>query len=202
MLTRHDGSKASTPSDKAETLNNFFASIFTIEDLSNIPDMPSINVEVVLSDMDISPKTVRDKLKKLNQNKSPGHDNWHPYTLNELADVISVPLSILYNKSLREGAHKSWLKAVITPIFKKGKKDESSNYRPVSITSVISKIMESIVRDRIVEHLMKNSILANDQHGFVPGRHCITQILLCLEEWTSMVEKGEIFDARGHLIST
>ena len=122
--------------------------------------------------------------------------------MKELADVISVPLSILYNKSLREGAHKSWLKSVITPpftkrgrkIYKKGKKDESSNYRPVSITSIISKVMESIVRDRIVEHLMKHSILANDQHGFVPGRDCITQLLLCLEEWTSMVEKAEIFD--------
>ena len=45
---------------------------------------------------------------------------------------------------------------------------------------------------------MKHNILANDQHGFVPGRNCITQLLLCLdsklEEWTSMVEKGEIFD--------
>ena len=84
--------------------------------------MPSINVEEVLSDMDISPETVQEKLKSLNQNKSPGHDNWHPYTLKELADVISVPLSILYSKSFREGAHKSWQKAVITPIFKKAKK--------------------------------------------------------------------------------
>ena len=56
------------------------------------------------------------KLKVLNPNKSPGHDKWHPYFLSELTDIICVPLSILFNKSLKEGEHKSWTKAVITAI--------------------------------------------------------------------------------------
>ena len=68
------------------------------------------------------------------------------------------------------------------------------NYRPISITSVISKLMESFVRDAIMDHLIKRKLLANDQHGFVPGRNCITQLLLCLEEWTKLVEEGEAFD--------
>ena len=81
----------------------------------------------------------------LNPYKSPGHyTHWHPYFLRELADVISVPLSILFIKSLEEGAHRSWSKAIIAAINKKGDRINLGNYRSVSLTSVIAKIMESI----------------------------------------------------------
>ena len=114
--------------------------------------------------------------------------------MKELADAICLPLSILFNKSLKEGAHKSWIIAVITAIYKKGVRSVPGNYRPINITSVVSKIMESIVRDEIVAHMMKHNLLTNDQHGFVPGRDCITQLLLCLVEWTNMIENGVAFD--------
>ena len=54
--------------------------------------------------------------------------------------------------------------------------------------------MESIVRDAMVAHLMKHKLLTEDQHGFVSGRNCMTQLLLCMEDWTSLVERGETFD--------
>ena len=54
--------------------------------------------------------------------------------------------------------------------------------------------MESIVRDAIMDHLTKYNIIANDQHGFVPRRNCITQLLVCLEEWSKLVEQGTAFD--------
>ena len=54
--------------------------------------------------------------------------------------------------------------------------------------------MESIVRDAIVAHMIKHKLITDEQHGFVPGRDCITQLLLCLEDWTSMLEKCEPFD--------
>ena len=54
--------------------------------------------------------------------------------------------------------------------------------------------MESLVRDEIVAHLMEHNILSDSQHGFVPGRDCITQLLLCLEDWTTMIENGDSFD--------
>ena len=193
-LKKPDGSKAVTPKHKAETLNDFFPSVFTNEDCQNIPPSPSCHVNEVLSSIEITPETVLAKLNNLNPNKSPGHDKWHPHFLRELADLICVPIAILFNKSLREGAHKSWLKATITAIYKKGVRSEAGNYRPISITSVISKIMESIVRDAIVAHMVKNDLLTDEQHGFVPGRDCITQLLLCLEDWTSMTESGEAFD--------
>ena len=193
-LTKPDGSTASTASDKAETLNNFFASVFTVEDLNNMPTAPPYTVSEVIYSILITPELVKKKLEALNPNKSPGHDSWHPYFLKKLADAICIPLSILYNKSLKEGAHDCWRKAIIAAIYKKGKKSDPGNYRPVSLTSVISKIMESIVRDAIVEHLVKNGLFTDDQHGFVPGRNCITQLLVCLEAWTRMIENGDCFD--------
>ena len=68
------------------------------------------------------------------------------------------------------------------------------NYRPISITSVISKLMESFVKDAIMDHLIKHKLLADDQNGFALGSNCITQLLLSLEEWTKLVEEGEAFD--------
>ena len=67
------------------------------------------------------------------------------------------------------------------------------NYRPI-ITSVVSKLMESIVRDTIMAHMMKNNLITDNQHGFVPGRNSITQLLVCLDDWTSMMESSEEFD--------
>ena len=181
-LKKQDGTIATSAGDKAEALNEFFASVFTLEDLQHIPSAPTYNFEDLLLTIDITSELVKEKLDKLNPNKSPGHDKWHPHFLRELSKVICVPLAILFRKSLKEGAHESWRKAVVTAIFKKGKKTDPGNYRPVSLTSVISKIMESIVRDAIVDHLMKNDLITDDQHGFVPDRDCITQLLSCIED--------------------
>ena len=76
-LTKPDGSVAATPQDKAETLNNFFASVFTVESLTNVPPAPVLTVDEVVYSIIISPELVRDKLLALKPNKSPGHDKWH-----------------------------------------------------------------------------------------------------------------------------
>ena len=170
------------------------SNVFTLEFLHDIPTAPTYLVEEVISTIDITRDLVRKKLQSLDPNKSPGHDNLHPHCLRELNSVISTPPSILFKKSLREGAHKSWLKAVITALHKNGIRSSPENYRPISITSVISKLMESIVRDSIVSHMMKHNLLNDDQHGFVPGRDCTTQLLICMEDWTNMIETGESFD--------
>ena len=150
--------------------------------------------QLILYTIGITPDIVREKLKSLNPIKSPGHDNLHPYRLREIFDSIIIPLSILFVKSIREGAHKSWLKAVITAIHKNVIRSSPENYRPISNTTVVSKIMESIERGAIVTHMMKQSLLHDHPHGFVPGRDCITQLLLCMEDCTIMIENGESFD--------
>ena len=113
----------------------------------------------------------------------------------ELATPLSAPLSALYRASLRSGQlPDDWKVGQVVPIFKKGRKDDVSNYRPVSLTSVASKVMESIIRDQLMEHLHSTNQLSDAQHGFVPFRSCATQLLTTMEDCTGLLETGESVD--------
>ena len=123
-----------------------------------------------------------DKLNAMNPGKSTGVDRLHPYFLCSLADILCTPLKILFNKSLREGVVPSqWLEACITAIHKKGLMSAVGNCHPVSITSVVCKMMESIIHDHIVAYMSSNNFFENKQHGFVPNRDCMTNLLSALE---------------------
>ena len=195
ILRRKDGTSASTPLDKADALNEFFSSVFTDEDLDSIPEESRDYLGNYLRNFIISQEAVEEKLAKLNLGKTPGPDKWHPLRLKGIADLISLPLSILFQKSLNEGILPTeWLKACITAIHKKGDKGTADNYRPVSMTSIICKLMVSIVRDKLVEHLVTNELLSNHQRGFVPQRDCMTNLLTCMEKWTEFLERGDSVD--------
>ena len=119
----------------------------------------------------IAPQMVLEKLRDLNPGKIPGPDGWHPYFLKNIADIISLPLSGIFQRSSNAGFVPSqWLKACITAIRKKGAKNSFENYRPVSITSIICKLMESIVKNKIISHMERNNLFSRKQHGFVPLR--------------------------------
>ena len=192
-LTQEDGSLTDSDYQKAEVLNKFFASVFTQEDLSHIPDFNRENVDI-LDNIVITEKQVFEKLSKLNPNKAQGPDNIHPRFLKETSKVISKPLAILFNRSLLERHLPSeWKDGNISPIFKKGNKSSPSNYRPVSLTSVVCKLMETILRDSLIKHMTPH--FTDCQHGFLSGRSCITQLLDCLSDWTQFLENGSAVDA-------
>ena len=93
---------------------------------------------------------VYKKLQSLSSDKSPGPDKLHPRILKELATELTTPLTIIYNKCIDKGTLPSqWKEAIVTPIFKKGCKSDPSNYRPVSLTSVVCKVMEIIISESI-----------------------------------------------------
>ncbi len=87
-----------------------------------------------------------------------------------------------------------WRRANVTPIFKKGKKTDPGNYRAVSLTSVCCRILESIIRDNLMEHLLRNDLLASSQHGFMPNTSCCTNLLEFFEKVTSVTDQGSPFD--------
>jgi len=82
----------------------------------------------------------------------------------------------------------------VTAIFKKGSKSEPGNYRPVSLTCIICKVLESVVRDAIVSHFSENNLYTNCQHGFRKKRSCVTQLLHVMEEVTSFLDEGNSVD--------
>ena len=117
------------------------------------------------------------------------------FTSKATADTISYPLAIIFAKSLAEGkVPDDWKSANISPIFKKGSKASAGNYRPVSLTSIVCKLMESILKDAIVDHLQRNCILNRSQHGFLPGKSCLTNLLEYIDTLTRIVDSGKVAD--------
>ena len=105
----------------------------------------------------IQEKSVRDLLLQLDCHKSMGPDEIHLRVLRELVEVIAEPLSIIYQHSLLMGeVPEDWRLASVTPIYKKGCREDPGNYRPVSLTSVLGKIMEQIVLREIMWHVWDN----------------------------------------------
>ena len=123
--------------------------------------------------------------------KSPGGDNIHPKLLFELRVVLAEPIAKLFNKSLSTGeVPTDWKDATITALFKKGNRSEPGNYRPVSLTSILCKILESIIKDKIVDHLQVFNLINESQHGFMKGRSCLTNLLEYLETVTKLLDEG------------
>ena len=119
---------------------------------------------------------VADLLLQLDVNKAHGADGIPARILKECADVIAPSVCYLFNKSLCIGVFPSqWKLAHVMPIHKKGNKEFISNYRPVSLLCVLSKVLERCVFKRLLSHL--SSVLQDIQHGFMKGRSAVTQLL-------------------------
>ena len=115
--------------------------------------------------------------------------------LKETADSISLPLYILFTKSINAGTlPAAWKQGHVTPIYKKGPRCLVQNYRPITLTSIIGKILESIIRDALLNHFNHHSLLNANQHGFVPKRSCTSQLLMVLEDWTRAIQRNSYSD--------
>jgi hypothetical protein len=87
-----------------------------------------------------------------------------------------------------------WRRANVCPIYKKGVKSDPANYRPVSLTCVVGKVMESMVRDKIVEHLAENNLIRPSQQVFMSGRSTVTNMLVYMEALTRLLDEGHTVD--------
>ncbi|CAG2235397.1 unnamed protein product [Mytilus edulis] len=152
---------ASTDSEIAEVLAEFFSSVFTLQS-DNPVDSGKRYCDNFSSDELFNSKEVNKLLKDLNTSKSPGPDQVHPTVLFELANTIDSPLSSIFNESFKSvTVHQRWKIGQISALFKKGDKTSPSNYRPVSLTSIICKMMEKLVRQRIVQHMKSYNLFTH-----------------------------------------
>ena len=104
---------------------------------------------------------------------------------------ISEPLCSIFNRSLQDSSvPMDWKIAIVTPHFKNGLKLSAGNYRPISLTSQVEKIMECCLKDIIIEHLNKYRLIKDSQHGFTSKRSCVTNLLGFLETVTDYIDKG------------
>ena len=181
--------------EKAEVLNREFASVITVD--NSECKNPCVNgmYQEMLSDLVVRESQVYKLLKSLDISKATGPDNISGKMLKECAREIAPSLCKVFNVSLTLGClPKDWRIANVTPIFKKGSHNDAANYRPVSITSLVCKILEKIIYDHIINFLDTHGILLDNQHGFRKQRSCETQLLSAINDWSESLENRTPLD--------
>ena len=169
----YDGCLRSDPQGQCELFNRYFNEQFTESSDYDINiDFSSDRFFQV--DFDIC--KIKGLLENIDPNKAQGADNIHGKILKYCSGSLSKPLAILFEASYKTGSIPAdWKMANVVPIHKKGSKTEVNNYRPISLTSIIMKIYEKVIRDELLsrcEHLIDPR-----QHGFMNRKSCTTQLV-------------------------
>ena len=173
------GVLVTSDADIAAELNSYFVSVFTREDTVVTPDpVVTYDGQETLTEIVCTVEEVAAKLGQLDPNKAAGSDGFLPKVMKKVKDGLAAHLHQIFTVSLESGEVPDDMKiADVTPIFKAGEAIISSNYRPISLTSVPGKLLESIIRDRIVDHLEDHQLIGKSQHGFLRGKSCLTNLL-------------------------
>ena len=193
-LKHEDGSLITEDIDMAEMLNTFFASVFTQEETDTVPELEP-ETGSLLTTIEISEDKVKNKIKDLKDGGAQGPDEIGAKILKLAAQHLVKPLCHIYRLSLRTGeVPKDWRHARVTPIYKKGPKGEAGNYRPVSLTSIPCRILESLIKDDLMKHLLERKLITDNQHGFMTGRSCTTNLISFMNKLTEIVDSGDSAD--------
>ena len=183
------------PLEQAQIMNKYFASVFTRTDEEPPTPRELVDDSQEMTDINITAEMVRDAIDELKEYSAPGPDNIPPKVIKELKEELIVPLTILFRKSLENGKiPDDWREANVTPLFKKGKKTDPGNYRPVSLTNVVGKTMERVIKVALTSYIESNKRLSDTQHGFRNGRSTQTNLIEYLNATTKLLDEGKNFD--------
>ena len=148
-----------------------------------------------LSTIDFTIHDVDKALSALDPSGSMGPDLIHPILLKSCHAAVSLPLYLLFSKSLSSSVVPGlWKSSNVSPIYKKGAHADPLNYRPISLTSVCSKTMERILARAMNDYLTDHDLLSNSQFGFRSGRSVQDQLLLTYDHITDEYDQGKIVE--------
>ena len=190
------------PKRMADALQEFFKSIFSDPDCINADDyninsMHTFNnpSHPTLEWFNFTIKDIMKAISEIKSSSSSGEDGFSASFLKNCKESLSYPIYLIWKQSLDSGfIHKSFLSQMITPVHKKGSKSKPENYRPISLTSHITKIFERIVRDRLVHFLEQNNLLNSFQHGFRHGHSCLSELLVHFNDILTDLNQGNDVD--------
>ena len=163
----------------ADRLAEFFSSVFSPFEGSVPPFEPSVNQPMECTN--ITENEVKALIEKLDRRKASGPDGISAYALKMFCKNVpcfTTCLTSIMHTSLNTSVLPTdWKRASICPVFKSGRRDQAGNYRPISLTSLCSKIIEHIIVSSMWKHINKNNIIIENQHGFRKGYNTTTQLL-------------------------
>ena len=148
---------------------------------------------LILGPSIISEQGVLKQLSSLDPNKACGPDQIPPWFLKTFAADISPILTDIFQDSIDSGTvpHR-WMEANVCAVFKKGRKSDPANYRPISLTCLASKILKHIVHHFIMKHLNDHNILTDCQHGFRAKGFPEMQLILTLHDMSKAIQSSAI----------
>jgi len=195
---KSEGITHTKPTDKANILNRQFESVFSRPQPLSLKQACSTLINKVKSQMPsitITEEGVDKLLSGLCPSKASGPDQISPRILKELHKEISPIICKIFQLSLSSGIVPSdWKKAIIAPVFKNGSRSKPSNYRPISLTCIVSKLMEHIIVSNLMSHFDKHQLLSPFQHGFRSKHSCETQLISFSKELFDSPENGQQTD--------
>ncbi len=148
-----------------------------------------------MADPLITELEVRRALDGLNPDKGAGPDGLFPKVLKALNSHIAPVLARMFNLSLQTAqVPGDWRRAIVTPVAKSPRTTDPRQFRPISLTSVVCKILETILKENLVSHLFQLSLLTTRQHGFLPRRSTVTNLLSAEETVTRWLDEGGTVD--------
>lgn len=179
-----------SPTDKANALNDQFQRAFTPQDATPPPDLgksPYPDMKNII----VTEEGVHKLLAKIDVSKATGPDGISGRILKLVAEDISPSITFLFQQAIVTGENPNdWKEANIVPIFKKGDRTLPINYRPVSLTSILCKTLEHIMASNIMDHLDECNILVDIQHAFRQSRSCETQLLQTVNDFALGLNEG------------
>ena len=191
-LETKDNGTAKTDLEKAEALNKQFSSVFTRTEYDSIPMKTP---EQKMPDITLTRKGVEKLLLGLNTSKAMGPDKVHPRILKELAHDLSEVMTHFFQQSITIGIiPEEWKQANICPLFKKNDRSVPSNYRPVSLTCILCKVLEHIICSNLMTFFEENNILNPRQHAFRKRHSCETQLINVIDDWAKALDKQKQTD--------
>ena len=147
-----------------------------------------------MNNIEINEEKVKKKLSELNISKSPGPDSMHPRILHDLCEELAKPITIIFRNSIKAmEIPNEWQDGCITALFKKGNRKSTSNYRPVSLTCILCKVMEQFMRPYSRSHEQKYVLLSKAIWLYLRKIHNVT-INTVLEKWTEILDNGGSLD--------
>lgn len=194
-IKTESGTITSNDEEKANIFVNYFTNVgknlaTQIKKTYFIPPRQSTNFSFFLAPT--NKREVEDSIKSLKNNKAPGYDMIKAETLKNIAEEISPHIAFLINMIFDTGIYPSAFKtAVIQPLYKNGDKTETCNYRPISIISSLSKIVEKILKFRINEYTKKYKLISNRQYGFQEGKSTQDAIACLTSEIYESLDKSK-----------
>ena len=192
-----NGKWISDTTQKANSFNAQFSKVFSTPGTPFRPPPAEPHGSAAhINNISINRTGILKLLLGIKENKAPGPDGLPGKLLKMCAEELCGVLTVLFQKSLDSGTVPSdWKVAHITPVYKKSDKSCPSNYRPISLTSIVCKLMEHVVYSSVINFLDDNDILSDFQHGFRQRRSCETQLINTLRDFSNCLDKSSQVDA-------